>query len=105
MAIDAKLSFVSQMEKGLASAVTVEQMDYIKLVAINILDHFDMRELQMLDADDDDLLSCYLDAMRVECRSEKTLARYEYIIRRMMEFVTVPTRRITALYFRHLTEF
>ena len=101
MAIDAKLSFVSQMEKGLASAVTVEQMDYIKLVAINILDHFDMRELQMLDADDDDLLSCYLDAMRVECRSEKTLARYEYIIRRMMEFVTVPTRRITVYHLRN----
>ena len=37
----------------------------------------------------------------MECRSEKTIARYEYVIRRMMEFVTVPTRRITVHHLRN----
>ena len=82
MAIDAKVSFVSQMEKELASVLTVEQMIEMRRVAVGILDHFEMTELQMQEAGDDDLLDCYLQAMRVQSRSPKTIARYEYMIRR-----------------------
>ena len=38
--------------------------------------------------------------MKVECRSQKTIDRYAYIIRRMMEFVKVPTRRVTVYHLR-----
>ena len=101
MAIDAKVSFVSQMENELASVLTVEQMIEMRRVAVGILDHFEMTELQMQEAGDDDLLDCYLQAMRVQSRSPKTIARYEYMIRRMMNAVKVPTRRITVHHLRN----
>lgn len=101
MAIDAKVSFLNQLEKGLADVLTVEQMARMKQLTVSIMDNFEMTELQMLDAGDDDLLSCYLTAMKVQSRSAKTIARYEYVIRRMMDAVKVPTRRITVHHLRN----
>ena len=100
MAIDAKISFCEQVAAALADRVTVEQMDAIRRAVMNVTDRFEMREIQEGDAETDDLLDCYLSAMRVECRSEKTVARYEYVIRRMMDAVAVPTRRITVHHLR-----
>lgn len=101
MAIDAKVSFVSQMEKELSSVLTVEQMTAMRRVAVGILDHFEMTELQMTEAGDDDLLECYLQAMRVQSRSKRTIERYEYVIRRLMDALKVPTRRITVHHLRN----
>ena len=101
MAVDAKVSFISQVEKDLANVLTVEQMTAMRRSVLGILDHFEMTELQLTDASDDDLLDCYLQAMKVQSRSSKTIARYAYIIGRMMDFVKVPTRRITVHHLRN----
>lgn len=101
MAIDAKVSFIEQMEKSLAGVLTVEQMERMRKAAEDIMDHFDMVEIRMMDASDDDLLQCYIDAMKVQNRSQKTIARYEYEIRRMMDYVKVPTRRISVYHLRN----
>ena len=100
MAIDAKISFCEQVAAALADRVTAEQLDAIRRAVMNVTDRFEMREIQEGGAETDDLLDCYLSAMRVECRSEKTVARYEYVIRRMMDVVAVPTRRITVHHLR-----
>lgn len=101
MAIDAKVDFLRQTEQALADKVTVSDMAQIMNVISDVLQGYDMRSIEVWEDRNDDLLSCYLAAMRVECRSEKTIARYEYVIRRMMEFVTVPTRRITVHHLRN----
>lgn len=101
MAIDAKVSFISMMEKDLASVVTVEQMDRIRRSVVELLDKFVMTELREQDLEDDDLLQCYLDAMKVQNRSPKTVARYEYIIKNVMKAVKVPTRRINVYHLRN----
>ena len=101
MAIDAKVSYISLMEKELAGVLTVEQMEKVRKTAVSLLDQFDMTEIRQDNLQDDDLLECYLDAMKVQCRSPKTIARYEYIIRRMMESVKVQTRRITVYHLRN----
>ena len=98
--IDAKVSFTEQLEKELAASVTVEQMDVIRRAVVHVMDRFDMREIQQADAGEDDLIRCYLSALSVQCRSEKTIARYEFIIRRMLQHVGVPTRRITVYHLR-----
>ena len=41
----------------------------------------------------DDLLDAYLAAMKIQGRSEKTLDRYTYIIRRLTQSVNTNTRR------------
>lgn len=101
MAIDAKVSFMDQMEKELASFVTVEQMEGIRRSVVELLDKFAMTELREQDLEDDDLLECYLDAMKVQNRSPQTIRRYEYIIRNVMKAVRVPTRRINVYHLRN----
>ena len=100
MAMDAKMSFVDQMEKELADRVTVQQMEEIRRAVMNVADRFDMREIRTEENGEDDMIRCYLSALSVQCRSENTIARYEYIIRRMLQHVGVPTRRITVYHLR-----
>lgn len=98
--IDAKVSFMTQMEAGMADTLTVEQMKKMKTVGYSILDKFDLVELAD-EMEQDDLLDCYVSAMKVECRSQKTIDRYVYVIGRMMEFVKVPTRRVSVYHLRN----
>ena len=98
--IDAKVSFMSQMEAGMADTLTVEQMKKMQTVGYAILDKFDLVELED-EMEQDDLLDCYVSAMKVECRSQKTIDRYVYVIGRMMEFVKVPTRRVSVYHLRN----
>ena len=98
--IDAKVSFMTQMEAGLTDTLTVEQMKKMQTVGYALLDKFDLVELED-EMEQDDLLDCYVSAMKVECRSQKTIDRYVYVIGRMMEFVKVPTRRVSVYHLRN----
>ena len=95
MAIEAKISLQNQVEKRLMTEVTADALNRMMRVMADVLEGFDVRETRVME-EQDDLLECYLDAMRVQGRSEKTLARYRYVIERMMKDVNVPTRRITV---------
>ena len=98
--IDAKVSFMTQMEAGMTDTLTVDQMKKMQTVGYAILDKFDLVELAD-EMEQDDLLDCYVSAMKVECRSQKTIDRYVYVIGRMMEFVKVPTRRVSVYHLRN----
>lgn len=99
MAIEAKISLQNQVEKRLMTEVTADALNRMMRVMADVLEGFDVRETQVME-EKDDLLECYIDAMRVQGRSEKTLARYRYVIERMMKDVNVPTRRITVYHLR-----
>ena len=101
MAIDVKVDFLQQTEKRLADSVTVSDMARIMNVISDVLQGYEMRSITAWSEDRDDLLRCYIDALSVECRSPKTLARYEYVIGRLMKFVKVPTRQITVYHLRN----
>ena len=101
MAIDAKIAFTQLMENRLAQCVTAADIDRIMEAMNDVLQGFDMRSIAVWNDAPDDLLQSYLSALSVECRSQKTLDRYEYIIGRMMKFVKVPTRQITVYHLRN----
>ena len=98
--IDAKVSFMNQMSQELSGVLTVDQMEKMNRAGYAILDRFDVIELTDQDEASDDLLESYVAAMKVECRSQKTIDRYVYEIRRLMEFTKVPTRRISKYHLR-----
>lgn len=100
MAIDAKVSFLNQTEQRLSTEVTVAEMTRIMQAVADVLEGFDIREIVADINTPDDLLNCYLSALRVQGRSEKTLERYRYEIQRMMDAVKVTTRRITVYHLR-----
>ena len=100
MAIDAKVSFMNRMKEQLSGVLTVDQMAHVEKIGFMLLDGFDMAEL-IGDTGPDDLLDSYVAAMKVECRSPKTIERYIYIIGKLMAFAKVPTRRISVYHLRN----
>ena len=100
MAIDAKISLQQQIETKLMTEVTADVMNRTLRIVADVLEGFDIREIAVAE-EQDDLLDCYISAMQVQGRSEKTLKRYRYIIEKMMKQVGVSTRRITVYHLRN----
>ena len=101
MGMAEKASFLSRAEKEMASFLTVENMDLALRKLSDILQDFDMYQLPTHEPENDDLLKTYIDALRIQGRSEKTLRRYEYVITRMMTDTAVPTRQLTVHHIRN----
>ena len=100
MAIDAKVSFMNQTEMKLSTEITADAMSKAMKVISDVLEGFDMKEVYRGDDAPDDLLEGYLNALRVEGRSQKTIDRYDYQIRRLMKFLNVQTRKVTVYHLR-----
>lgn len=102
MAIDAKQSFLSQIEHKCADMLTVAEMPRIMGVISDLLQGFRMEELKDAEtAKDDDLLDAFMASLRVQGRSEKTIARYQYIIGRFMAYAGCPTRSVNVYHIRN----
>ena len=100
MAIDAKMSLITQLENKLKTEITADSMNRVLRIVADVMEGFDIREIAVAE-EQDDLLDCYISAMQVQGRSEKTLHRYRYIIEKMMAQVGVSTRRITVYHLRN----
>lgn len=100
MAFEAKASFLNRLRALMAAEMTADSMNAALRLVSDALEGFDMSEKPVIDEGTDDLLGTFLDALRVEGRSQKTIDRYSYIITRMMEHVKVSTRRITLYHLR-----
>ena len=97
--IDAKVSFMGQLRQQLKDVLTIDQMEKLMITGNALLDRFQMVELAG-DDQPDDLLDSYVAALKVECRSQKTIDRYVYVIKKLMDFAKVPTRRINVYHLR-----
>ena len=103
MAIDAKQSFLNEIEKQCADKLTVTGMNDVLRIISDILMDFDMRKLacHRWNMKQDDMLQAFVDSMHVQGRSEKTIERYKYIIGRFMKFTKVQTRNINVYHIRN----
>jgi site-specific recombinase XerD len=99
--IDAKVSFMNQLKEQMASKLTMEQIGELTAAGFRLLDHFEMFEAADDDNQADDMLDSYVSALKVECRSQKTIDRYVYVIKKLMDFAKVPTRRISVYHLRN----
>ena len=99
MAIEAKYDFLRRTEAKLASEITAADLAKVMSAMSDILEDFDMQAISGA-PEKDDMLDSFLAAMKVTGRSQKTIDRYAYIIRRMMEFVKVSTRQISVYHLR-----
>lgn len=100
MAFEGKVSLLNQIEKRIGSDVAFDTMPKIMSAISDILQGFEVIETGAVNNGPDDLLDCYLDALRVQGRSPKTIDRYSYIIGRMMDSLKIPTRQITVYHLR-----
>ena len=100
MAIDAKVSFMNQMEKQMSTEITADSMARIMTIIADVLEGYEMRETFKAEETMDDLLECYIEALKVQGRSEKTIDRYKYVIETMLREIGTPVRRITVYHLR-----
>ena len=100
MPMEAKISLMNKTENALSSQVTADNLNTILRALADVLQEYEVIETGLNMDTHDDLLDCYLDALKVEGRSPKTLERYRYVISRMMKSVKVPTRQITVYHIR-----
>lgn len=100
MAIDAKSCFINDMERALEDKVTMADMTKIMKTISDVMEGYDLRAIQREEDGQDDLLDGYINALRVEGKSQKTIDRYLYVIGRLMQFVKVPTRKVTVYHLR-----
>lgn len=93
--------FLRALADKLGQEYTADSVREILRVAENVAAGYDIRKTEGgEDAAGVDYLRAFLDAKRVQGRTEKTLARYEYMLTRMLAEVGAPVRSITAYHLR-----
>lgn len=100
MGIETKVEFMRDVEMSLMEKVTVSDMTHIMKTIMDVLEGYEINAHIRATDENDDLLMCFVSALKVEGRSQKTIDRYVYIIRRMMERVNVSTRMVTVYHLR-----
>jgi len=100
MAIEAKVSFMNELEKSLAKNIPMETMAAVMARVADTLEGFEMMEHFRDGGEKDDLLESYISALQVEGLSQKSIDRYAYEIRRLLAHAGMTCRRITVYHIR-----
>jgi site-specific recombinase XerD len=100
LSFEDKASFLNASEKALSTEITAHDLNNVLRILSDVLQGYDVTQLPTGEAVKDDLLECYIASQKVRGLSGKTLERYEYVIRRLMESLQVPTRQVTVYHLR-----
>lgn len=100
MSYATKQVLLKNFEKRAENSLTISSLNEIMNILAEELNHYDVTETDVDNHDYIDLLSMFIDAKRIEGRSEKTLAHYNYIIKRMMDEIKTPIKNITVYHLR-----
>lgn len=100
MSIEAKALFMRKLEETLRAEITAADMAKVMRHVADQLNGFSLEEIEAGEAREDELLRAYTSALSVQGRSDQTVKRYEYIIKKMIEGVKTPTRDITVYHLR-----
>ena len=100
MAMEAKYDFLRQTEARLSTEITAADLSRVLAALSDVMEGFDLRAVAWEDTRTDDLLDSFTATMKVQGRSQKTIDRYMYVIRRLMAHAKVSTRRISVYHLR-----
>ena len=101
MSIMAKVTLMNEIESQLSNILTSADMAKALALVTDVLTGYEVEQIKMDDySGSDDLLQAYLSALQIEGRSDKTIERYRYCLKRMMDYCSVPSRKITIYHMR-----
>ena len=102
MSIADKQNFLRDVERELATRLTAAASSDVMSVISSIMARYDIKrtaaEHGRIEADD--LIDAFLNAKRIEGRSDKTIEHYRYVIEKMIKTVNIPTNEITIYHLR-----
>lgn len=101
MSMEAKIAFTNRIKGKLRDNLTILQKEQVIRAVSECLIGFDL-ELDSIEyRSSDELLRLYLNALEIQGRSQGTLGRYEYTIKKMINSVKVSTQEITVFDLRN----
>lgn len=102
VSITAKQSLIKTLSTELGKELTAHDLSIVQDKLNDLLGLYEVESTPegKPDAESDDLLQAFMDAKRIEGRSEKTLKHYRYIIGRLLNEVHCPIRQITVFHLR-----
>jgi len=102
MSITAKQYLIKTVSAQLCRDLTAADLETVQDRLNEALAQFEVETVEegKTDADSEDFLEAFIDAKRVEGRSEKTLKLYRYRIKRLIEAADVPVRHLTVYHLR-----
>lgn len=95
MSLQAKENLIHDIEEGVGEYLTVRQTRQVKATVKDALGRYEVEEIESGTVSTD-LLTVFLDAKRIEGKSEKTLNRYAYILEKMIFGIGKPIEKITT---------
>ena len=101
MSLENKVSFLKDLERGLAETITAADLSRVLTVVSDTLQHYELEAIAQASASgSDDLFEAWLSALLIQNRSERTVERYRYIVGRLLSDLAVPIRSITVYHLR-----
>lgn len=100
MSIASKQIFLKDIEAELGRILTAETLSKVMPAVSCVLGSFEVEQTSQGGAGSEDLLRAFIDAKQVEGRSRKTLERYAYVIRNLLEYTGAPTEQINVYHLR-----
>ena len=100
--LDKKL-LLQDLEAQLNEYIPANTVKRILADAGNVLENYEVTTIIPDGGGSDEsiqLIRLFVDAKAIEGKSPTTLARYEYVLRRLYEGVKVPLRRVTVYHLR-----
>lgn len=103
MSTVAKQLFINDLSKQLEDVLTVRNMAEVVNAVNDVFAMYDVeRELEETSQQGfEDILNSFIEAKRVEGKSESTLERYSYVLKRFMDYDSTPIRKITVYNLRN----
>lgn len=102
MSLAAKQIFAKNIEKSLNSLLTADNVTATMEILFDNLNKYEMEMVneESLNGESEDFLNAFLEAKQIEGRSNKTIDRYRYILRKAMKKLNVPLKNITIYHLR-----
>lgn len=100
MSLDAKIRFVDNIKVKLADKFTLTDMDSLVATLNDELTNYKVELEENCYGSTEDFLDAYIGALSVEGKSKKTIKRYDYIIRRFLNDVKIPSEKMSVFNIR-----
>lgn len=100
MSIESKAVFVNNIQSKFSSLMTADCMNKAMEIIADQLEGFSLEQTEKRSYGAEEFLEAYVNSLRVEGKSPKTIERYRYLITRMMQAINIPTRSITVYHLR-----
>lgn len=100
MSFGAKQNLIADFKAQIGKVLSIEQTEATTLLLQAILEKYDIEECVEEAEPGVDLLDAFLSTKKVEGKSPKTIWRYGYILRGLLDYVKTPVNRITVHHIR-----